>query len=55
MPDDAVDVSESVVAAVIDDPGAWMSTHAPWLENDDLASVRVVEPTVIASGADAGE
>jgi len=49
-----VDVSESVVAAVIDDPGAWMSTHDPWLENDDSASVRVVEPTVIASGADAG-
>lgn len=49
-----VALSELVHAAVIELPGAWMSTHEPWLEKEDLASLLVVDPTVMASGADAG-
>ena len=37
------------------DPGAKMSRHVPKLENDDRASVFVVEPTVTAAGARAGD
>lgn len=37
------------------DPGAYTSTHAPKLLNDDLTSSRVVEPTVNADDSDAGE
>ena len=40
---------------VIDEPGAKMSTQVPMLENDERASVFVVEPTVIADGARAGD
>lgn len=36
-------------AEVIDEPGAKMSRQVPMLENDDRASVLVVEPTVMAS------
>ena len=42
-------------AEVIDEPGAKMSRQVPKLENDERASVLVVEPTVIADGARAGE
>ena len=48
-------VVEVCQAEVIDDPGAKMSTHDPKLENEERASVLVVEPTVIADGVDAGE
>ena len=37
------------------EPGAQMFTQDPKLLNDDLASVLVVDPTVMAAGADAGE
>src|SRR5262245_3735022 len=37
------------------DPGAKMSTQVPKLENDDRASVLVVEPTVMAAGTRAGD
>ena len=40
---------------VIDEPGAKISRQVPQLVNDDAASVLVVEPTVIADGARAGE
>mmetsp|Transcript_7196 Transcript_7196/g.18880 ORF Transcript_7196/g.18880 Transcript_7196/m.18880 type:complete len:206 (+) Transcript_7196:309-926(+) len=50
-----VSESDEVHAAVMLDPGAWRSTQLPWLEKDDLASEDVVDPTVIASGADAGD
>ena len=36
-------------------PGAKMSTHVPKFENDDLASLEVVDPTVMAEAALAGE
>ena len=39
----------------IDDPGAKMSTHVPKLENDERASVLVVEPVVMALAARDGE
>ena len=60
---DAIDVPEMVPVAVvpvchadlIPDPGANMSTHSPKLENDERVSLVVVEPTVIALGAAAGE
>ena len=42
-------------AAVIELPGAKMSTHLPVLLNDERASCCVVEPTVIADSAAAGE
>ena len=48
-------VVEVCHAAVIEDPGAKMSTQVPKLENEDLASVLVVEPTVMAEGSEAGE
>ena len=37
------------------DPGAKMSTQVPKLENDERASLVVVEPTVIAEATRAGE
>ena len=60
---DAIDVPEIVLVAVslvlhvevMLLPGAKMSTHVPKFENDDRASVVVVEPTVIAAGARAGD
>jgi hypothetical protein len=42
-------------AEVMVDPGAKMSTQVPKFENEDLASVLVVEPTVSAAAARAGE
>ena len=42
-------------AAVIDDPGAKISRHDPWFENDERESDLVVDPTVIATGSEAGE
>jgi len=44
-----------VVAAVMSDPGARMSTHVPWLLKLDMPSCEVVAPTVIALGARAGD
>ena len=59
----AIDVPEIVLVAVSlvlhDDvmllPGAKMSTQVPKFENDERASVIVVEPTVIALATRAGE
>src|SRR5215218_171082 len=59
----AIDVPEIVfvaVSLVLHDevmllPGAKMSTHVPKFENEDRASLIVVEPTVIALAARAGE
>ena len=42
-------------APAIDEPGALISTQAPELENPDLASLIIVDPTVIALGALAGD
>ena len=52
---DLVAVSEVAHAALMPEPGAWMLTQRPWLEKLDLESLEVVEPTVMASGAPAGE
>jgi hypothetical protein len=60
---DAIDVPEIVFVAVslvrqvevMLLPGAKMSTQVPKFENDERASLVVVEPTVIAFGARAGE
>ena len=48
---------EEIHDDVMPEPGAYTSTHFPLLLNDDLASVSVfvVEPTVMAEVADAGE
>ena len=59
----AIDVPEIVFVAVSlvfhDEvmllPGAKMSTQVPKFENDERASVVVVEPTVIALGSRDGE
>jgi len=50
-------VHESLVvqAPSTDEPGAKRSTHEPWFEKELRSSVRVVEPTVMASGVEAGE
>ena len=50
-----VAVSEVFHAEVIEEPGANRSRHVPKLENDDRASLLVVEPSVIALGTRAGE
>jgi hypothetical protein len=42
-------------ADVIDDPGAKMSTTLPKFEKDDLASLIVLAPTVIAVPTRAGD
>ena len=42
-------------AEVMLDPGAKMSTHEPQFENEERASLLVVEPTVTAFAARAGE
>ena len=60
---DAIDVPEIVLVAVslvlhaevMLLPGAKMSTQVPKFENEERASGVVVEPTVIAAGARAGE
>jgi hypothetical protein len=41
-------------AEVIAEPGAKMSTQVPMFEKLERASVRSVEPTVMASGVRAG-
>ena len=59
----AIDVPEIVLVAVslvfhdevILLPGAKMSRQVPKFENEERASVVVVEPTVIALGTSAGE
>ena len=59
----AIDVPEIVLVAVslvlhadvILLPGAKMSTHVPKFENEERASLIVVEPTVIALAVRAGE
>ena len=59
----AIDVPEIVLVAVSlvrhDDvmllPGAKMSTHVPKFENEERASLVVVEPTVIAFAVRAGD
>ena len=51
----AVSVSDPVHAPVMSEPGAKMSTHVPLLEKLERASFDVVEPTVIALDAEAGE
>ena len=42
-------------ADVMSDPGAKMSTQVPKFENEERASDAVVDPTVTALPADAGE
>ena len=42
-------------AEVMLEPGAKMSTHVPKLENEERASVLVVDPTVTALGTRAGD
>src|SRR5262249_56089861 len=51
----AVAVSEVLYDERIPEPGAKMSRHVPKLENDERASLVVVEPTVIALAARAGD
>jgi len=59
----AIEVPEIVFVAVslvfqdevMLEPGAKTSTHVPKFENDERASVLVVDPTVIALGSRAGE
>lgn len=51
----AVAVDELFQAEIMLLPGAKMSRQLPQLENEERASVEVVEPTVIAFGAEAGE
>jgi hypothetical protein len=47
--------SAAAEAAVMPEPGAHMSTHVPLFEKPLLRSALVVEPTVTARGAEAGE
>lgn len=51
----AVAVSEVAYADKIPEPGAKISKHTPKLENEERASLVVVEPTVIAFAARAGD
>ena len=51
----AVAVFEVYHADRMLEPGAKRSRHVPQFENEDLASVEVVEPTVIAFAARAGD
>ena len=59
----AIDVPEMVLVADVEpiqedlmlEPGAKISTQVPIFEKEDLASVLVVDPTVIALAARAGE
>ena len=50
-----VAVSPVDQAEVMLEPGAKRSTQVPKLENDERASVLVVEPTVFAEATRAGE
>lgn len=45
----------SIQAEVMPLPGAKISTQIPQLENDDRSSMLVVDPTVMASEAEAGD
>ena len=49
-----VAVSEVDHEESIEEPGAKMSTHVPMFEKSDLASVEVVEPTVMAAATRPG-
>ena len=51
----AVEVSDELVDDRIPEPGAKISRHVPKFENDERESVVVVEPTVIAFAARAGD
>jgi hypothetical protein len=42
-------------ADVMLEPGAKMSTHVPKFENEERASLLVVEPTVLAEATRAGD
>ena len=42
-------------ADVMLEPGAKTSRHVPWFENEERASVFVVEPTVMAAAVRAGD
>ena len=44
-----------IQADVISDPGPYTSTQDPKLENPELTSLMVVEPTAIAVSSDAGD
>ena len=50
-----VAVSDVYQAEVMLEPGAKRSTHVPKFENDERASLLVVDPTVTAFAARAGE
>jgi hypothetical protein len=50
-----VAVSLVFQAEVMLEPGAKMSRHVPKFENEERASVLVVEPTVFAAATRAGE
>ena len=50
-----VAVSLVFQAEVMLEPGAKMSRHVPKLENEERASLLVVEPTVFAVATRAGE
>ena len=50
-----VAVSLVIHAEVMLEPGAKMSRHVPKFENDERASVLVVEPTVFAAATRAGD
>ena len=60
---DAIEVPEIVLVAVslvlhdevMFEPGAKISKHVPKFENEERASVLVVDPTVIALATRAGE
>ena len=51
----AVAVFDVYQADRIEEPGAKISRHVPKFENEERASVEVVEPVVIAFAARAGE
>ena len=50
-----VAVFEVLQAEVMLEPGANRSTHVPKFENEERASVLVVDPTVFAEATRAGE
>ena len=50
-----VAVFDVIQAEVMLEPGANRSTHVPKFENEERASVLVVEPTVVAEATRAGE
>ena len=52
---ETIEVSDEDQAAVMPDPGAYMSRHGPSFEKSEVWSWLVVDPIVRASGALAGE